>query len=197
MIYNTHAEILTILFKATTAGLTTKEIFKHACDKPNTQIPDPESLSKYIYNLRGKGLLTSSDGKNRIHKITHKGIAALNEFNGASISEESPKIEVNQTKETIETWGTTMTTDKLIEWDPLPPLLSLNPKDELDAKFISIIESLRESKIKPEPVKIEHKNKKINILLQIGRLMNDDIKAVFDEIIADLERFKASSDQQQ
>jgi len=81
-----------------------------------------------------------------------------------------------------------MTTDNLIKWDPLPPLFFLNPQDELDAKFISIIDDLRESKNKTEQVKIEHKNKKINTLLQIGRLMNDDIKAVFDDIIADIER---------
>jgi len=181
MIIPSHAELLTILSNAPNSGLSTAEIFKIACDSKNTQIPDPESVSKMLYTVRGKKLITTSDGKVRMHKITQKGIAALDEFNGVTIQEE-PKLEL------IETNGkeATMTADNLLEGSQVEPPFLLDPANEQDAQFISIITALREAQNRPKPFKIERKEEKVVTLLRLGALMSDDIKIIFDDIIADL-----------
>jgi len=178
MIIPSHAELLTILSNAPNSGLSTSEIFKIACDSKNTQIPDPESVSKMLYTVRGKKLITSSDGKVRMHKITQKGMAALDEFNGVTI-QEKPASELIETTDT-------MTSNKLIEWNEMPCPLMLDPNDKQDAQFISIITTLREAQNRPKPFKIERKGEKVVTLLRIGALMSEDIKSVLNDIIADL-----------
>jgi DNA-binding PadR family transcriptional regulator len=180
MIPQSHAELLTILIDAPTSGLMTSEIFKIACDNTSTQIPDPESLSKMLYSVRSKGFITSSDGKKRVHKITPKGIYALDDFNG--VADFDAPNEINETEETA-----LMTVDNMLEGICQESPFLLDPNNELDAPFISIITALREAQSRPEPIKIERKDDKISTLRRLGALMSDDIKLIFDDIVADLE----------
>jgi len=88
MSYKIQSVILKILFNAPSCGMTTQEIF----NLHKTKVFDYETFNQQVINLRKNGLLTSSSSVNGRHKITHKGIAALDEFNMAAIKEASPKI---------------------------------------------------------------------------------------------------------
>ena len=188
MIQPNYAELLTILREAPNSGITTAEIFKMASENIESQIPDPEQLSKMIYANRVKGFLTTSEAKGKkVHQITPEGITALAEFNGLE-TEKPSKPEMSETKEPL-----TMTEDNLLEEKISPEeLFYLDPSNEFENAMIIIASSLREIRSQPIPVKIEHKSKKIDTLTRLGALMSDDIKLIFDEIINDLEQLKAT-----
>ena len=71
MSHKIQSQILKILFNAPNSGMTIEDIFKQACDKPKS------TIHMQVINMRENGLLTSSSSVNGRHKITHKGIAAL------------------------------------------------------------------------------------------------------------------------
>jgi hypothetical protein len=80
MIPASHAETLQIL-RDNPQGLKTRDILKKADDIKNSQIADLKNASAMIYTLRASKYVTSSvSGGQNIHKITKKGIEALEAF---------------------------------------------------------------------------------------------------------------------
>jgi len=113
-------------------------------------------------------------------KDTDKGMRGASAF-GANID-----YEISMTRPDISTLNATMTADNLLEGSQVEPPFLLDPANEQDAQFISIITALREAQNRPKPFKIERKGEKVVTLLRIGALMSEDIKSVLDDIIADL-----------
>ena len=78
-----YAELLTILKQAPSTGYSTKEIFKIASGNLKTLIPDPDETSRMVYKLRIDGAISTSDGKQKMYKITNKGLRDLEIFDYA------------------------------------------------------------------------------------------------------------------
>ncbi len=185
-----YAEFLTILKNAPSTGITTAEVFKQSCDNPKSQITDPEQLSKMIYSMRHNGyIVTLAVGKKKAHRITDKGFNKLAEFNGLTIT---PHKKVEEMTEEQDRYDTNAPVSALFDGGEIAAeeLFYLDQNNAIEAAFTDLIILLREAQNQPEPYKIERKTLKIETLAQIGALLSDDIKRVFDEIIDDLARFE-------
>lgn len=180
MLNENHEEILKILNNAPNKGLSTTEIFKAVCENHQTQIPDPEALSKMIYSIRAKGYITTSEaGKNKAHKITKTGIQELNISN--AVNDVTPKKiepEIIATKYHENDFDDDMPDGD----DPF----YLDPSNEIEKAMILVASSLREAITRPEPVTIARKEHKIATLNRLGALMSDDIRDIFNDISNDL-----------
>jgi len=168
---------------------TTAFLFKSACECSTSQIPDPSSLSKIIYEARGKGLLTSSvGGKVKCHQITGKGVEELMKNEQKNVgkviyydddldkfvmtTEPSQPIEPTEHEQTDQTCYNSYTLDSAI--------------NTIQSEFNVVRAKLFAEQTKNSK-KIEHKQQKIDTLSRLGALMSDDIKLIFDQIISDLE----------
>lgn len=144
-------------------GLTTGRLLKECRSKPGSELPNGvDVISKIIYSLRQSELLTSSDAAGgKVHKITSQGESAITEYeNFMKEHQHEPEV----TQQETEVKHTEQTLDELLE-----QIRAISTKAAMPA--------------------IQDKEKKIATLLKIGALMHDDIAAVIEAVIDDLERF--------
>jgi hypothetical protein len=198
-------------------GLTTSEIMRVVDDLKDNEIIDITECSRMVYNCRGSGFLTSfqDGGKNR-HKITEKGIEELNAFyyktkeceplldiatdaeieavqvldEAESLKSDDNTLEVS-TIESVNTNKAEPSPDVFFyENEVAAGFLTLDPNNEIEASFITIIEAIKSANLKPEPVVIEFKQEKIKALRLIAKspLIQKDIANFLGEIAVDLER---------
>ena len=164
MLNEPRKEILTILLNGPKPGMSTADIFKVSTENTESHIADPEQVSKTIYNLRSLDLIHSCTNTDKIkfHKITEKGIAAL------------------EIPDNVEPTATPIATEELVEHQ-----FYLNPDNPVEQSMMVIAAALRDI----EPIKIKRKTQKIGTLTRLGALMSDDINKIFNEVIDDLKNF--------
>lgn len=186
-------------------GLTTAQILKICRSQPGSELPNDTSvLSKLIYSMRSASkYITSSDAVGgAIHAITKKGrdvlaeaVAAENTKLPAPTPADASELPAAEpaAPTAIDPEYSGMAAELLAEMG----YLVLDPDEELDLPFIQIIRALRNAYNKPDPVAIERKPEKISTLQRLGELMSDDIKLVFDDIVADLGKLESLETGQQ
>ena len=81
MLARSHADVLSVL-ALNPKGLTSKEIFKAILERiKDSEITEPEQVSKINFQVRSKGLITTFDlAKEKVHVITPKGKKALEAY---------------------------------------------------------------------------------------------------------------------
>jgi hypothetical protein len=170
-------------------ALTTREIFNEMDDAEKGAFAGVDDVSKtisYIGNHKkwiDNGISEIVNGKTTLTwRITKAGLAA---FNGAEPETNGAETETDDEmpSDVIDVMGSP---------EPTKPVLTLDPGNDMDLPFIQIISALRASYEKPDPIKIERKTQKIDTLNRLGALMSDDIRAVFEDIAADLEKLEAA-----
>ena len=180
MINKKFAEVLTALSLDINSGLSTANIFNVTKEHKDSLITDPESLSKLIYSIRGQKLITTSDGKAKVHQITTLGIRELNDFNLLVELEKEIEVPVNNAELATITYPLSILNDEIDEG------FVLNMADDVEHAMSIILSSMRELSQQKPALQIVRKSEKMATLSRLGALMSDDIKAVFDDIRHDL-----------
>jgi hypothetical protein len=184
-----HQIILSILNQLKPGiALTTREIYDEMDDAEKGAFAGVDDVSKTISYLGNhkkwidNGISEIVNGKTTLTwHISKAGFAAFKgdvfETNGAETEtdDEMPSDVIDVIRSQREN-----------------TLMTLSPENELDLPFIQIISALRASYGKPDPVTIERKEQKISTLRRLGALMSDDIRSVFEDIAADLEKLEAA-----
>ena len=205
-----YADVLTILsMPEYSKGITSKEIFKAVIQEiKDTEIVEPEHISKINFTIRSRGFIATFDGnKEKLHSITPKGRAALEEYLIKPIDESDKVLQPLADDKLIATpneLGQSIKPSIIIDddcYDPAPlssqtetNLLNkikelgytvLDPADDLHAPFIEIVRLLE------VPV-IANKSEKIAVLSRLGNMLSDDLKATLDDIINDFNQLEES-----
>ncbi len=185
MINKKFAEVLTALSLDINSGLSTANIFNVTKEHKDSLITDPESLSKLIYSIRGQKLITTSDGKVKVHQITTLGIRELNDFNLLVELEKEIEVPVNNAELATITYPLSILNDEIAELEVNEGFV-LNMADDVENAMSIILSSMRELSQQKPALQIVRKSEKMATLSRLGALMSDDIKAVFDDIRHDL-----------
>lgn len=172
MIIYRHYEILKALDEQ--PNLKTDKLLKACRDKPGSELPEGgDVISKIVYSLRQSGYLTSSDVTNgKVHKITQKGIEAINEYEQVSAGIPNVPEKIKQNEKTAEVVS-----------------FYLDSGCPIENALIDLVNIVKAIKFNQEPPpEIEDKDKKIDALIRLSNIMSDDIRRIFEDIAADLER---------
>lgn len=206
MITKSQAEILSIIMAWGDAGGTTESVFKSTADIKGSEITEIKQVSAIAGELKKAGLISTFAGKVKAHVITKQGMLALDTYNSllgteavkpAAIDPERiltansipDKFEVARRRQAQ------AVINGLVGPTPLPQSITsalnllqnagytiLDPENEVDDAFITILESIRRAEnTKAAPI-VEKKSQKIATLATLGLYMSDDIKAVLDDI---------------
>ena len=186
MITKKFAEVLTALSLDINSGLSTANIFNVTKEHKDSLITDPESLSKLIYSIRGQKLITTSDGKVKVHQITTLGISALNDFNLFVELKAEIEVPVNAAELATITYPLSTIIDTIMEPALVVATEPVNLKMDDEIALNILAETIRKLKAQKPALQIVRKSEKMETLNRLGALMSDDIKAVFDEIRHDL-----------
>lgn len=205
-----HADVLSVLASAP-KGLTSKEIFKAILERiKDTEITEPEQVSKINFQVRSKGLITTFDlAKEKVHTITPKGKKTLEAYidEMLSINLKASSEEMKTQNEAVETTETMVISETPTQNQAIDPavyqralvknakelgLTILDPADELHAPFIAILKLIETAASVQLPT-ITNKTEKIDTLSRLGNLLSDDLKTMLDAIIPDLNQLEEIS----
>ncbi len=219
MLARSHADVLSVL-ALNPKGLSSREIFKAVLDQiKDSEITEPEQISKINFQVRSKGFITSFDlAKEKVHVITPKGKKALEAYvdEMLSINLKTPSEEMETQNEAPVPSSIT----KAVAITETPPqdhalaeifnrldidpadyqrtlvknakelgLTILDPSDELHAPFIAILKLIETAASVQLPT-ITNKTEKIDTLSRLGNLLSDDLKTMLDAIIPDLNQLE-------
>ena len=218
MLARSHADVLSVL-ALNPKGLTSKEIFKAILERiKDSEITEPEQVSKINFQVRSKGLITTFDlAKEKVHVITPKGKKALEAYVEEMLSINLKATEEMETQNeapvpssitkavaTTETPTQNQALAKMFNQFDIDPteyqkvlvkqakelgLTILDPADELHAPFIAILKLIETAASVQLPT-ITNKTEKIDTLSRLGNLLSDDLKTMLDAIIPDLNQLE-------
>lgn len=170
-------------------SLTTAKLLKECLSKPGSELPNSvDVISKLIYSMRQSGLLTTSYAVGgKVHNITQKGIDDLIEYE----DDESSKRKSKQSDIQRVPDESAKNTQELVQKEPEAAQDAPLPDEKVEdteKTLDELLAQIRSISTKPAMPAIRDKEKKIATLLKIGALMHDDIAAVIEDVIDDLER---------
>jgi hypothetical protein len=186
-----HQQILTAL-RDSTDGLTNKEIIQH-CKKmrPNEVPDDITQMGLNTQALRRRELLTTSDtAAGKIHRITEKGLQALNDAENETKSAASEQPLAAELSTAQDCPVNTDQPSAIAE-----PALPDDMLEQLDQAFTIIREAIVAAQnLTAEPVRIAIKQQKITLLEQLENtpFFSGPDRELIAAIRADLDQFDAA-----
>lgn len=169
-------EIILRLLGASLEPLTSRELF-NGLEPPEQGLfsGGVNGVSKTLYTLRSKGLIVNDETKivNGQDQFTWSAVRPI----------EQSSTEPTASASLDDLIAEELKQDQQVE---LAIGITLNPNDYFEEAMIVIVEAIREFNSSPAPLRIKRKQEKLDLLKRLGALMSDDIKAVMDDIAADL-----------